>query len=124
MAKYDYGGGCPCGLEAECPPSCRHYKPSSADYDYGGTWRPNKLKRENEVMKLDESDDFGFTFIDSNEIESKVKTTEDKLQGLRKMIMPLLNNLMKNPEKDTILWPNRDKKIKEFIKKMDEYINT
>ena len=40
------------------------------------------------------------------------------------MIMPLLNNLMKNPEKDTILWPNRDKKIKEFVKKMDDYIKS
>ena len=74
-------------------------------------------------MKLDETDDFGFTFADSNEIQAKVATTEDKLQGLRNMIMPLLNNLMKNPDKDTILWPNREKKIKEFIKKMDDYIN-
>jgi len=49
---------------------------------------------------------------------------EDKVQGLRKMIMPLLNNLMKNPEKDTIVWPNRDKTIKAFIKKMDDYINS
>ena len=40
------------------------------------------------------------------------------------MIMPLLNNLMKNPEKDTIVWPNREKTIKAFIKKMDDYINS
>jgi hypothetical protein len=75
-------------------------------------------------MKLDESDDFGFTFADSNEIQAKVTTTENKLEGLRNMIMPLLNNLMKNPEKDTILWPDREKKIKAFIKKMDTYINS
>jgi hypothetical protein len=36
----------------------------------------------------------------------------------------LLNNLMKNPEKDTIVWPNRDKTIKTFIKKMDDYMKS
>ena len=65
----------------------------------------------------EEHDDFGFTFLDSN-------ATPDKVQGLRDMIMPLLNNLMKNPEKDTIVWPNRDKAIKAFIQKMDDYINS
>jgi hypothetical protein len=66
-------------------------------------------------------DDFGFTFSDSEEQKAQSK---DKVQGLRDMIMPLLNNLMKNPDKDTIVWPNRDKKIKQFIKKMDDYINS
>lgn len=75
-------------------------------------------------MKLNEEDDFGFTFSDSSEIQAKVETTENKLEGLRNMIMPLLKNLMKNPEKDTIVWPNRKQKIEEFIKKMDTYINT
>lgn len=74
-------------------------------------------------MKLDESDDFGFSFTDSKEIEIKVTATEDKLQGLKDMIMPLLKNLMKNPEKDTIIWPNRKQKIEEFIKKMENYIS-
>jgi hypothetical protein len=36
----------------------------------------------------------------------------------------LLNNLMKNPEKDTIVWPDREKRIKKFIKDMDAYINS
>lgn len=25
MAKYDHGGGCPCGLYRECDPGCVHY---------------------------------------------------------------------------------------------------
>jgi hypothetical protein len=70
-------------------------------------------------MTEEEINDFGFTFSDSEEIKAQ---SVDKVQGLRKMIMPLLNNLMKNPEKDTIVWPNRDKTIKAFIKKMDDYI--
>ena len=116
MAKYDHGGGCPCGLYRECDEGCREYVP------------PDKKVNK---MKLDESDDFGFTFVDSKETQTKVISFEDravsaeaKVDGLRTMIMPLLNNLMKNPEKDTILWPNRDKKIKEFIKKMDDYIKS
>ena len=70
-------------------------------------------------MSEEEINDFGFTFSDSEEIKAQ---SVDKVHGLRKMIIPLLNNLMKNPEKDTIVWPNRDKTIKAFIKKMDDYI--
>lgn len=67
----------------------------------------------------DDIDDFGFTFSDTSEIKAEAV---DKVTGLRNMIMPLLNNLKKNPEKDTIVWPDREKKINEFIKKMDKYI--
>jgi hypothetical protein len=120
MAKYDYGGGCPCGLERECPPGCQHY-----------VHPPLRETVKVKKMKLNEDDDFGFTFTDSKEAQTKIISNEDraiaaetKLEGLREMIMPLLKNLMKNPEKDTILWPNRDKKIKEFIQKMDDYIKS
>ena len=67
-----------------------------------------------------EDDDFGFSFTTSDAHDTKRK---DDLEGLKKMIMPLLNNLMKNPEKDTIVWPNREKTIKAFIAKMDAYIS-
>lgn len=91
-----------------------------ASYAYGASRRSHVLVTyKGNNMNLNEEDDFGFTFLDSEEIKAQ---GEDKVQGLRKMIMPLLNNLMKNPEKDTILWPNRDKTIKAFIKKMDDYI--
>ena len=73
------------------------------------------------MKQIEENDDFGFSFADTNEMQSQAK---DKVQGLRDMIMPLLNNLMKNPEKDTIVWPDREKKIKAFVKKMDAYINS
>ena len=91
-----------------------------ASYAYGASRRSYAfVTGKGNNMNLNEEDDFGFTFLDSEEIKAQ---GEDKVQGLRKMIMPLLNNLMKNPEKDTILWPNRDKTIKVFIKKMDDYI--
>ena len=40
------------------------------------------------------------------------------------MIMPLLNNLKKNPDKPNIVWPDRQKKIDEFIKKLDDVLNS
>jgi len=72
-------------------------------------------------IKLDEDNDFGFSFAHTDDIKTEAK---DKVDGLKNMIMPLLNNLMKNPEKDTIVWPDREKKIKAFIKKMDDYISS
>jgi hypothetical protein len=72
-------------------------------------------------MKLDNDNDFGFSFANTEDIKTEAN---DKVEGLRKMIMPLLNNLMKNPEKDTIVWPDREKKIQAFIKKMNDYINS
>jgi hypothetical protein len=73
----------------------------------------------------DDDFDFGFTFTHTEEIQAQSKAlATDKAEGLRKMIMPLLNNLMKNPDKDTIVWPNRDKTIKQFIKKMDDYMKS
>lgn len=41
-----------------------------------------------------------------------------KLKDLEELIMPLLVNLMKNPEKEYIYWPNRTDKIKEQIDKV------
>ena len=73
------------------------------------------------MAKIDEDNDFGFSFSHTEDIKTEAN---DKVEGLRKMIMPLLNNLMKNPEKDTIVWPDREKKIKAFIKKMDDYISS
>lgn len=74
-------------------------------------------------MKLDlnEEDDFGFTVISEQEVNQE--DMQAKIEGLRKMIMPLLNNLKKNPEKEYIHWPNRVEKIDQFINKMNKYID-
>jgi len=40
------------------------------------------------------------------------------LKELEQLIMPLLINLMKNPEKEYIYWPNRTAKIQEQIDKV------
>jgi hypothetical protein len=71
--------------------------------------------------------DFGFTAVDESELEAVQKTSsklestsskatelEDKLNKLYNAILPLLNNLKKNPEKEYILWPNRVEKVEQF----------
>ena len=46
---------------------------------------------------------------------AEVKTN---LKELEQLIMPLLVNLMKNPEKEYIYWPNRTAKIQDQIDKV------
>jgi len=57
-----------------------------------------------------------------NEVEERTNATRDeckeKLQTLERMILPLLTNLMKNPEKEYIHWPNRSEKIAAQIDKI------
>ena len=64
--------------------------------------------------------DFGFTAVNEEELESYQKvssvasSTQDKVDKLYNAVIPLLNNLKANPEKDYILWPNRLQKGEEF----------
>jgi hypothetical protein len=44
----------------------------------------------------------------------------EKLKQVENLILPLLYNLMKNPEKDYIHWPNRTPIIDSQIKKITE----
>jgi hypothetical protein len=73
--------------------------------------------------------DFGFTAVDEDELEAVQKvsvaasSTEDRLNNLYNAIVPLLNNLKKNPEKDYILWPNRLAKVEEFEDMLQKIYN-
>lgn len=71
--------------------------------------------------------DFGFTAVNEDELDAVQKATasasevnetaqqlEERLNNLYNAIVPLLNNLKQNPEKDYILWPNRLSKVEEF----------
>ena len=71
--------------------------------------------------------DFGFTAVDEKELtsyqeaEKKVEATtteladlQSKCDNLYNAIIPLLNNLKQNPEKDYILWPKRLDKVEAF----------
>lgn len=76
---------------------------------------------------LDLSNDFGFTAVDEADVVEPIvtevkssSTTEakQKMQALEKLILPLLVNLMKNPEKEYIHWPNRVPLIEKQIEKI------
>ena len=71
--------------------------------------------------------DFGFTAVNEEEleavqkvtqkaaaVESTATSTQEKLDKLYNAVVPLLNNLKKNPEKEYILWPNRLTKVEAF----------
>lgn len=80
--------------------------------------------------------DFGFTAITEDElssvetskkiIEENEATTEElrnRLLELYSAVIPLLDNLRANPEKEYILWPNRVEKIDKFETKLAEILN-
>lgn len=57
--------------------------------------------------------------LDTDEYKQLLeKDVKEKLVSVEKLIIPLLVNLMKNPEKDTIKWPNRAPVIEKQIEKI------
>jgi hypothetical protein len=122
LAKFDQGGGCPCGLYRECEPNCEH-KEIKMSWDNVGPNHCNmdETPIQRTVKMKNDDNDFGFTFADE---ESFIKSNNSKLVELRAMIIPLLNNLKKNPDKDIIQWPGKDrvKRIDAFIEIMDKLI--
>lgn len=80
--------------------------------------------------------DFGFSFVDEdyeevkqtqNKLQQENSTTKEQVEELQqridllyKSILPFLNNLCKNPEKTTILWPNRVEKIEQYKKQLKD----
>lgn len=71
--------------------------------------------------------DFGFTAVDEDELEkvqqisnqfqqteNTVEQLQTKVDSLYNAIIPLLNNLKLNPEKEYIHWPNRLTKVEQF----------
>ena len=59
------------------------------------------------------------THLDTDEYKALIeKDVKAKLTALEKLILPLLVNLMKNPEKDTIKWPGRAPIIEKQIEKI------
>lgn len=83
---------------------------------------------KNKYLDLDEMNDFGFTFEDGSNHEllssqEQIKDLEDRLKALEKMFLPLLENLMKDPDKEMIKWPNRKPVIEEQIKRLKKLTN-
>lgn len=94
---------------------------------------------DNDFGFSDDDDDFGFSFVNEEELESYNKSKqlesevkeksrsaevlEKKLLMMEKMILPLLENLKAEPQKEYILWPNREEKIDKFIEKINKVVH-
>ena len=50
----------------------------------------------------------------------QVEDLQYRVDLLHQSILPFLNNLCKNPEKSTILWPNRVNKIEQFKERLKQ----
>lgn len=56
---------------------------------------------------------------DPDEIHTRVqKAYKKQMQALEKLVLPFMKNLMKNPETETIKWPNRVEPIKKQMEKI------
>ena len=75
--------------------------------------------------------DFGFSAVDENELaavttatakvataSSDSKAVQAKMDRMFSAVMPLLNNLQKNPGKEYIYWPDRHNKVEQFRDKL------
>jgi hypothetical protein len=79
------------------------------------------------ITELDDFD-FGFTTVSDDVFaQAEAATQEGQLKADRiyKMVLPLLNNLAKDADKNAYIhWPNRAAKIEEFKKKLQSIINS
>ena len=83
----------------------------------------------NEYLTLDDAvlvDDFGFTFGSEDEIVAEALTPvsdevtdlKKRLEAVRKIYLPLLENLNKNADQPIIKWPNRGPILTKQIAKL------
>lgn len=74
----------------------------------------NKIDSMEEIIKAGSGSNFDIdtykTLVD--------KDSNEKLKKVEALIMPLLANLLKNPDKDYIKWPNRKPIIEAQIQKI------
>lgn len=76
---------------------------------------------DNKYLDLDNGDDFGFTFGEETDITPITNEVDDlklRLQAIRKIYLPLLENLAKNDDQPIIKWPNRGPVLKKQIAKL------
>lgn len=72
-----------------------------------------------EVLTILERIENAGTPLDTDEYKALIeKDVVAKLKAVEVLILPLLVNLMKNPEKETIKWPNRAPIIEKQIEKI------
>ena len=88
------------------------------------------------ISKDEEQNAFGFTFISEDEYTAYEKTLKDqvathsivankaqeKLNKIIALVWPLLDNLVSDPTKIYIKWPNRGERIQAFRTKIQNIL--
>lgn len=74
---------------------------------------------------MEDEYDFGFSSVSKEEmmepVTKAITTADTKVDAMYKMILPLLNNLSKDADRNEYIhWPNRKEKIEGFIKKLNQ----
>ena len=83
----------------------------------------------NPYLTLDDAelvDDFGFTFGNEDDIvaeaiapvSDEITDLKKRLEAIRKIYMPLLQNLAKNSDQPIIKWPDRGPVLKKQMDKL------
>lgn len=73
------------------------------------------------------TDDFGFSFGSEDEIAAnalapasdEITDLKNRLNAIRKIYLPLLQNLAKNSDQPIIKWPDRGPVLKKQIEKLN-----
>ena len=81
------------------------------------------------TMELDDSFDFGFTSVSEDVFNASEEQLQEaattKAMEVYKAVLPLLNNLIKDADKNAYIhWPNRAEKIELFKKKLLTIVNS
>lgn len=87
--------------------------------------------KKNAYLDIDDSNDFGFSFTNEDEItqpiysskDEEIDDLKDRLHALQKIFLPFLENLCKDPDKPMIKWPNRKEILDKQIKKLMNITN-
>lgn len=85
--------------------------------------------QSNPYLSLDDAelvDDFGFTFDNEDAIvagaiapvSDEITDLKKRLEAIRKIYMPLLQNLAKNSDQPIIRWPDRGPMLKKQMDKL------
>jgi hypothetical protein len=87
--------------------------------------------KKNAYLDIDDSNDFGFSFTNEDEItqpiysskDEEIDDLKDRLHALQKIFLPFLENLGKDSDKPMIKWPNRKEILDKQIKKLMNITN-
>jgi len=74
----------------------------------------NKL---DELLKLRKDDNSYQVLFEKRKVELE-EVYKGQMKKIEKLILPLLHNLMKNPENEYIKWPNRTKIVQQQINRI------